>query len=185
MGRLELLLDEKRLSEEVIVLLLPYPPWTFYGHDRQHAPRNMWKGLLSGGFFSWPSFSHLLAEKRGVREPLGNEQESGTIAMPHPASFQTEQATQQVRLLSRFCPFCDCNRRSFGAEKERMHQQEGRLQLERAAYVLYERYAASIFAYARLHTPSWEDAEDLTVEVFTAAFEQDNLSWLADKQQFV
>jgi RNA polymerase sigma-70 factor (ECF subfamily) len=66
-----------------------------------------------------------------------------------------------------------------------MHQQDGRLQLERAAYALYERYAASILAYARLHTPSWEDAEDLTVEVFTAALEQDNLSWLADKQQFV
>src|SRR6266567_483649 len=66
-----------------------------------------------------------------------------------------------------------------------MPQQDGRLQLERAAYALYERYAASILAYARLHTPCWEDAEDLTVEVFTAAFEQDNLSWLADKQQFV
>jgi len=66
-----------------------------------------------------------------------------------------------------------------------MHQQDGPLQLERAAYALYERYVASILAYARLHTPCWEDAEDLTVEVFTAALEQDNLSWLADKQQFV
>ncbi len=70
-----------------------------------------------------------------------------------------------------------------------MHQQDGPLQLKRAAYALYERYAASILAYARLHTPSWEDAEedaeDLTVEVFPAALEQDNLSWLADKQQFV
>jgi DNA-directed RNA polymerase specialized sigma24 family protein len=53
------------------------------------------------------------------------------------------------------------------------------------ATALYERYAASIFAYARLHTPSWEDAEDLTLEVFTAALEQESLSWLADKQQFV
>jgi RNA polymerase sigma-70 factor, ECF subfamily len=66
-----------------------------------------------------------------------------------------------------------------------MHQQDERLQLESAAHALYERYAASIFAYARLHTPSWEDAEDLTLEVFTAALEQDNLSWLADKQQFI
>jgi len=66
-----------------------------------------------------------------------------------------------------------------------MHQQDERLQLERAAQALYKRYAASIFAYARLHTPSWEDAEDLTLEVFTAALEQDSLSWLADKQQFV
>ncbi len=66
-----------------------------------------------------------------------------------------------------------------------MHQQDERLQLESAAHALYERYAASIFAYARLHTPSWEDAEDLTLEVFTAALEQDSLSWLTDKQQLV
>jgi len=66
-----------------------------------------------------------------------------------------------------------------------MHQQDERLQLERAAQALYKRYAASIFAYARLHTPSWEDAEDLTLEVFTAALEHDNLSWLADKQQLI
>jgi RNA polymerase sigma factor (sigma-70 family) len=75
--------------------------------------------------------------------------------------------------------------RSIEAEKESMHQQDDRLQLESAAHALYERYAASIFAYARLHMPSWEDAEDLTLEVFTAALEQDNLSWLADKQQFI
>ena len=66
-----------------------------------------------------------------------------------------------------------------------MHQQDEQAQLEREAHALYERYAASIFAYARLHTPSWEDAEDLTLEVFTAALEQDNLSWLAEKQQFL
>src|SRR5712691_736522 len=50
---------------------------------------------------------------------------------------------------------------------------------------LYDRYAASIFAYARLRTTSWEDAEDLTLEVFLKALEYDNLSWLADKQQLV
>ncbi len=66
-----------------------------------------------------------------------------------------------------------------------MHQQDESLQLESAAHALYQRYATSIFAYARLHTPSWEDAEDLTLEVFTAALEQDNLSRLTDKQQFV
>src|SRR5438876_12064556 len=75
--------------------------------------------------------------------------------------------------------------RSIGAGKESMHEQDERLQLESAAHALYERHAASVFAYVRLHTPSWEDAEDLTLEVFTAALEQDNLSWLADKQQFV
>jgi len=50
--------------------------------------------------------------------------------------------------------------------------------------VLYDRYAASIFAYARLYTPSWQDAEDVTLEVFTAALEQENLSTLTEKQQF-
>src|SRR5438270_5083033 len=74
--------------------------------------------------------------------------------------------------------------RSFGA-KESMHQQDERLQLESTDHALYERNAASVFAYVRLHTPSWEDAEDLTLEVFTAALEQNNLSWLADKQQFI
>lgn len=50
---------------------------------------------------------------------------------------------------------------------------------------LYQRYAAAIFAYARLHTPSWEDAEDLTIEVFLTALEHDQLSWLKEEQQFV
>ncbi|HLZ63435.1 MAG TPA: sigma-70 family RNA polymerase sigma factor [Ktedonosporobacter sp.] len=50
---------------------------------------------------------------------------------------------------------------------------------------LYQRYAAAIFAYARLHTPAWEDAEDLTIEVFLAALEHDQLSWLNEGQQFV
>lgn len=49
---------------------------------------------------------------------------------------------------------------------------------------LYERYAASIFAYTKLHTSSWEDAEDLTLEVFMAAWEQDSLATLTEKQQF-
>ena len=66
-----------------------------------------------------------------------------------------------------------------------MQQQDERQQPYSSDNALYDRYAASIFAYARLHTNSWEDAEDLTLEVFTAALEQNNLSWLADKQQFI
>ena len=66
-----------------------------------------------------------------------------------------------------------------------MQQQDECPQLDSAGAVLYQRYAASIFAYLRLHTPSLEDAEDLLLEVFTVALEQDNLSWLTDKQQFV
>ncbi|HCJ35677.1 MAG TPA: hypothetical protein DHV65_15450, partial [Ktedonobacter sp.] len=60
-----------------------------------------------------------------------------------------------------------------------------RSQPEQANGGLFERYAASVFAYIRLHTPSWEDAEDLLLEVFMVAWEQGNLSWLAEKQRLV
>ena len=50
---------------------------------------------------------------------------------------------------------------------------------------LYERHAAFILAYVRTHTASWQDAEDLTLEVFLTALEHDNLSWLSNKQQCV
>lgn len=49
---------------------------------------------------------------------------------------------------------------------------------------LYNRFAASIFGYVRLFTASWEDAENVTLEVFTAALEQGNLSSLTEQQQF-
>lgn len=42
---------------------------------------------------------------------------------------------------------------------------------ESPAAALYERHAALIFAYLRLHAPAREDAEDLLVEVFLAALE--------------
>jgi RNA polymerase sigma factor (sigma-70 family) len=64
-----------------------------------------------------------------------------------------------------------------------MQQQDERKQPYRFDNALYERYEASIFAYARLHTVSWEDAEDLTLEVFLTALEHDDLSWLADTRQ--
>jgi RNA polymerase sigma factor (sigma-70 family) len=66
-----------------------------------------------------------------------------------------------------------------------MQQQDECKQADSAGAALYHRYAVSIFAYARLHTPSWEDAEDITLEVFTAALEQKSLSWLAEQQQLV
>jgi RNA polymerase sigma factor (sigma-70 family) len=66
-----------------------------------------------------------------------------------------------------------------------MQQQDECQQPYSSDSALYERYVASIFAYARLHTASWQDAEDLTLEVFLTAWEHDNLSWLADTQQFV
>jgi RNA polymerase sigma-70 factor (ECF subfamily) len=48
---------------------------------------------------------------------------------------------------------------------------------------LYDRYGQAIFAYIRLHTSSREDAEDLTLEVFTAALEHDNLAGSAPGEQ--
>ncbi len=62
-----------------------------------------------------------------------------------------------------------------------MQQQQDECELrDNSDASLYDRYASIIFAYARLHTSSREDAEDLTLEVFTAALEHDNLSDLAD-----
>ena len=49
--------------------------------------------------------------------------------------------------------------------------------------VLYDHYAHVIFAYLRLHTSTREDAEDLTLEVFLAALERDNLSALAEDEK--
>jgi RNA polymerase sigma-70 factor (ECF subfamily) len=48
---------------------------------------------------------------------------------------------------------------------------------------LYDRYAGIIFAYVRLHTDPREDPEDLTLEVFLAALERDNLSALAEDEK--
>lgn len=44
------------------------------------------------------------------------------------------------------------------------------------AAVLYQQYASVIFAYLHRHTGSWEDAEDLLLEVFLAALESNQLS---------
>lgn len=49
--------------------------------------------------------------------------------------------------------------------------------------MLFKRYGQAIFAYVRLYTPSREDAEDLTLEVFTTALEHDNLAALQDGEQ--
>ncbi len=49
--------------------------------------------------------------------------------------------------------------------------------------LLFSRYGKDIFAYMRLYTPSREDAEDLTLEVFTTALEHDNLAVLKDDEQ--
>jgi RNA polymerase sigma-70 factor (ECF subfamily) len=41
---------------------------------------------------------------------------------------------------------------------------------------LYDRYGALILAYLRRHTASLEDAEDLLLDIFVAALEQDQLA---------
>ena len=66
-----------------------------------------------------------------------------------------------------------------------MQQHDECTQGKSAASTLFDRYASSIFAYARLYSPLWEDAEDVTLEVFTAALEQANLSALTERQQLV
>lgn len=48
---------------------------------------------------------------------------------------------------------------------------------------LYQRHAATIFAYLRLHALSWEDAEDLLLEVFLAALESASLPTLPEAEQ--
>jgi RNA polymerase sigma-70 factor (ECF subfamily) len=53
----------------------------------------------------------------------------------------------------------------------------------RANAALYDRYARVILAYVRLHTDPREDPEDLTMEVFLAAWEHDNLSALAEDEK--
>jgi RNA polymerase sigma-70 factor (ECF subfamily) len=48
---------------------------------------------------------------------------------------------------------------------------------------LYDRYGGAIFAYVRLQITSREDAEDLTLEVFTLALEHDNLTSLEEGEK--
>ncbi len=48
---------------------------------------------------------------------------------------------------------------------------------------LFEQHGRAIFAYLRLHLSSPQDAEDLLLEIFLAALENDNLSTLAPGKQ--
>jgi len=66
-----------------------------------------------------------------------------------------------------------------------MQQHEKHKLAQGSDSTLYDRHGAIILAYARSHTASWQDAEDLTLEVFLRALEYDNLSWLSPKQQLV
>jgi DNA-directed RNA polymerase specialized sigma24 family protein len=70
-------------------------------------------------------------------------------------------------------------------EKENLQQYDECTQGKSATSAVSDRYAFSIFAYTRWYTFSWEDAEDVTLEAFTAALEQANLSALIEQQQLV
>jgi len=48
---------------------------------------------------------------------------------------------------------------------------------------LYERYAAAIFTYLRQHTRSREDAEDILVDTFLAAIENEQFAQLSEQAQ--
>ena len=52
-----------------------------------------------------------------------------------------------------------------------------------SATALYQTYAPMIFGYLRRQTPSREDAEDLTLDVFLAAFERGGLAVLPEDEQ--
>lgn len=65
-----------------------------------------------------------------------------------------------------------------------MHQPSLFAQDHSIVSLLYQRYASFIMISVRRHVPSWEDAEDLVLEVFLAAFEREKqLADLSDHAQ--
>jgi len=57
------------------------------------------------------------------------------------------------------------------------------LQGNQSQTALYERYGQVIFGYLRLHMHSLQDAEDLLLDVFLAAFEHNNITRLSPGEQ--
>jgi hypothetical protein len=68
-------------------------------------------------------------------------------------------------------------------DMQQKQQDEDELDQNADSLSLYDRYGQAIFVYARLHVPSREDAEDVTLEVFTAALENDNFSGLQEGEK--
>jgi RNA polymerase sigma factor (sigma-70 family) len=48
---------------------------------------------------------------------------------------------------------------------------------------LFDLYGQAIFGYVRLHIQSRDEIKDITLEVFQAALERDNLSWMKETEQ--
>ena len=59
-----------------------------------------------------------------------------------------------------------------------MQQQSRSVQDDSVVSLLYRQHAPVILIYVRRHVPSWEDAEDIVLDVFLTALEQEKL--LAD-----
>src|SRR5947209_20066280 len=56
-------------------------------------------------------------------------------------------------------------------------------QVEQEIELLFRKYAPGLLTYVRLHITSPEDAEDLVVEVFTAALENAKFAALSEKEK--
>lgn len=54
-------------------------------------------------------------------------------------------------------------------------QQSRSMQDNSVVSLLYQQHAAVILIYVRRHVPSWEDAEDIVLDVFLTALEQEKL----------
>ena len=66
----------------------------------------------------------------------------------------------------------------------RMQGKPGQVRLDGpGAAALYERYATTIFTYVRRRVPTQEEAEDILLEVFLAAFEHHRLLTLTEGEQ--
>ena len=65
-----------------------------------------------------------------------------------------------------------------------MHQKSQKLLHEKPTIAYcYQQYAPKILDYIRRHVTSLEDAEDILVETFVAAFESEQFSLFAEKEQ--
>jgi RNA polymerase sigma factor (sigma-70 family) len=56
-----------------------------------------------------------------------------------------------------------------------MQQQSRSVEDDSVVSLLYQQHAPVILIYVRRHTPSWEDAEDIVLDVFLTALEQEKL----------
>jgi len=63
------------------------------------------------------------------------------------------------------------------------HSSSGACLDARGAAALYQQHAPTLFAYLRRRAASWEDAEDLLVEVFVAALDREKIFSIPEKER--